>query len=135
MGSHRHPSWILWDKMNAHATLVNSKLKQHSKEPTWNMAYCFASDEDEDYVTQCYMDFTKTENQCSVRAAKKNYISKKEPTRNMAYCFSSDEEDAQDDIDAPLEKSPDKNCEDKSKRTEMCGSTDGCLKTAEDVEG
>ena len=33
-------------------TLVNSKLKQHSKETTWNMMYCFASDEDEDYAPQ-----------------------------------------------------------------------------------
>ncbi len=66
--------------------------KAFAKEPTWNMMYCFESDDDAEEIQPQGVDL----NQSFSPNATSGHIDKtpksKAPTWNMMYCFESDEE-------------------------------------------
>ena len=129
------------------ATPVNSKLKQHSKEPTPNMMHCFASDEGEDYVNQLNVDAIKTEkptmNAVSIGQKNATLVNSKlkqhskEPTPNMMYCFASGEDEGYvTERNGDVVKA-EKQCS-VSSAEKTNGSTGGCLKIADaskDIDG
>ena len=60
------------------------------KEPTWNMMYCFASDDEETESSQTAASAVLTSGRHDIP---RSVVKRPEPTWNMMYCFSSDDEE------------------------------------------
>ena len=62
------------------------------KEPTWNMMYCFASDDEETESNQVAALSVLTSGRHDIP---RSVVKRPEPTWNMMYCFSSDDEETE----------------------------------------